>query len=74
MAISYSSAAFDTSSGSSFATDTAKSEMEKTMGKAMVASYQNQADMSKLSVQQMDTKKNTDLLNSVVENAKAVRL
>jgi hypothetical protein len=74
MAISYSSAAFDTTSGSASATDTAKGEMEKTMGKAMVASYKNQADMSKLSVQQMDTKKNTDLLNSVVENAKAVRL
>lgn len=74
MSITYNNAAFDTTSGTTSATSTAKAEMEKTMNNAMTASYKNQADMSKLSVQQMETKKTTDLLNSVAENAKAIRL
>jgi len=74
MAINYNNAAFNTTSGTTAAAETAKTEMEKTMNNAMVASYKNQADMSRLSVQQMETKKTTDLLNSVAENTKAVRL
>jgi tRNA1(Val) A37 N6-methylase TrmN6 len=74
MAISYNNAAFDTTSGSASAVETAKAEMEKTFNNATVAGLKGQVDMMKTGVDQLQTKQKTDTLNSVLENAKAVRL
>lgn len=74
MPITLNTAAYDTTSGSQSSVDTAKEDMQKMLNKSMVASYQNQSTMSKMGIEQMETKRGLDLLNSAMENAKSIRL